>query len=223
MKKQRLQRLASVAAVALALAGAGTIAMGATNALFHSTMSASADTFAAGTVTVDAGTPSTVTCAVTTMMPGDSSAGFGSGSQALAKCSYKVKYTGTAGAWLAVDATVNGGTPNLFTSSATGLQFKMSVNGGADMVSGTSYKMQDGTTTAIASGTPVTNLLVNSVQAATNSEYSIDVEYALPWLAPNSLQGGTSSIALTFHATQSANNPLGTCVVNRQCSTVTWS
>ena len=223
MKKQRLQRLASLAAAALALAVAGSIAMGATNALFHSTMSASANTFAAGTVTVDAGTPASVTCAVTTMMPGDSSTGFGSGSQALAKCSYKVKYTGTAGAWLALDATVNGGTPNLFTASTSGLQFKVSVNGGADMITGTTYKTADGTNTSIASGTAVTNLLINSVQAATNSEYSIDVEYALPWLAPNSLQGGTASLGLTFHATQSANNPLGSCVVNRQCSTVTWS
>lgn len=223
MNKKRLQRLASLVAVALAMAGAGTIAMGATNALFSSTMSASADTFAAGTVTVDTGTPSSVTCAVTTMMPGDSSAGFGGGSLSLAKCSYKVKYTGTAGAWLAVDAVVNGGSPNLFTSTSTGLQFKVSVNGGADMISGTTFKTADGTNTSIASGTPVTNLLINSVQAATNSEYSIDIEYALPLAAPNALQGGTSSIALTFHATQSANNPVGTCVVNRQCSTISWS
>jgi hypothetical protein len=223
MKRQRLQKMASVVAVALALAGAGSIAMGATNALFNSTMSASADTFAAGTVQVEAGTPASVTCAVTTMMPGDSSTGFGSGSLGLAKCSYKVKYTGSAGAWLAVDAVVNGGTPNLFTSTSTGLQYKVSVNGGTDMISGTTFKTADGTNTSIASGTPVTNLLINSVQAATNSEYSIDVEYALPWLAPNSLQGGTSSIALTFHATQSANNPIGTCVANRQCSSITWS
>ena len=223
MKRQRLQKMASVVAVALALAGAGSIAMGATNALFSANSSASANSFAAGTVSVDAGTPASVTCAVTTMMPGDSSAGFGSGSQGLAKCSYKVKYTGTAGAWLAVDAVVNGGTPNLFTATSTGLQYKVSVNGGTDMISGTTFKTADGTNTSIASGTPVTNLLINSVQAATNSEYSIDVEYALPLLAPNSLQGGTSSIALTFHATQSANNPIGTCVVNRQCSSITWS
>ena len=223
MKRQRLQKMASVVAVALALAGAGSIAMGATNALFSANSSASANSFAAGTVSVDAGTPASVTCAVTTMMPGDSSAGFGSGSQGLAKCSYKVKYTGTAGAWLAVDAVVNGGTPNLFTATSTGLQYKVSVNGGTDMISGTTFKTADGTNTSIASGTPVTNLLINSVQAATNSEYSIDVEYALPLLASNSLQGGTSSIALTFHATQSANNPIGTCVVNRQCSSITWS
>lgn len=223
MKKKRLQRVAALAAVVLALAGAGMLAMGATNALFSSTMSSSADTFAAGTVTVEAGTPASVTCAVTTMMPGDSSAGYGSGSASLTKCSYKVKYTGTAGAWLAVDAVVNGGSPNLYTSTANGLQFKVSVNGGTEMINGTTFKTADGTDTTMSSGSSVTNLLVNSVQAATNSEYSIDVEYLLPLAAPNSLQGGTASIALTFHATQSANNPIGTCVVNRQCSTIAWT
>lgn len=222
MKSRFMKVLFSVLAVTSAVAGAGVISMGAASAVFGATQSSGTDTFAAGTVAVAAGTPTSVTCAVTKLMPGDSSVGFGSGSAALAKCSYKVKYTGTAGAWLAVDVAINGGSTNLFTGTATGLQYKVSVNGGGNMVNGTTYKTSAGTDTTIQSGTPVQNLLINTTQAATDSEYSIDVEYALPIAAPNALQGGTSSLGLTFHATQSANNPIGACVINQQCSTVTW-
>jgi hypothetical protein len=90
------------------------------------------------------------------------------------------------------------------------------------MVNGTTYKTAAGVDTTVVSGTPVTNLLINTVQAVQNDEFSIDVTYALPIAAPNALQGGTSSLALTFHAIQSANNPIGTCAVNKQCSTITW-
>lgn len=222
MKTKITKALLSSLAVVSALAGAGAISMGAASAVFGATQNNSVDTFASGTVTVGAGTPASVSCAVTRMMPGDSSVGFGSGSAALAKCSYKVKYTGTSGAWLGVDVAVNGGSTNLFTGTATGLQFKVSVNGGGLMVNGTTYKTIAGADTTIQSGTTVQNLLINTTQAATDSEYSIDVEYALPIAAPNALQGATASMALTFHATQSANNPIGACVVNQQCSTVTW-
>ena len=210
-------------ALASSVGAAGVLTIGATNALFGATETSATNTFAAGTVAVAAGTPSSVTCAVTGMVPGDSSAGYGSGSESLVKCSYKVKYTGTSGAWLGVDVAVAGGTPNLYTGTATGLQLKVSVNGSAAMVNGTTYKTAAGVDTTVVSGTPVTNLLINTVQAAQNDEFSIDVTYALPIAAPNALQGGTSSLALTFHAIQSANNPIGTCAVNKQCSTITWS
>jgi len=210
-------------ALASSVGAAGVLTIGATNALFGATETSATNTFAAGTVSVAAGTPSSVTCAVTGMVPGDSSAGYGSGSESLVKCSYKVKYTGTSGAWLGVDVAVAGGTPNLYTGTATGLQLKVSVNGSAAMVNGTTYKTAAGVDTTVVSGTPVTNLLINTVQAAQNDEFSIDVTYALPIAAPNALQGGTSSLALTFHAIQSANNPIGTCAVNKQCSTITWS
>lgn len=222
MKSKITKALLSSLAVVSALAGAGAISMGAASAVFGATENNAVDSFAAGTVSVGAGTPSSVTCAVSKMMPGDSSVGFGSGSAALAKCSYKVKYTGTSGAWLGVDVAVNGGSTNLFTGAATGLQFKVSVNGGGLMVNGTTYKTIAGADTTIQSGTTVQNLLINTTQAATDSEYSIDIEYALPLAAPNALQGATASMALTFHATQSANNPIGSCVANQQCSTVTW-
>jgi predicted ribosomally synthesized peptide with SipW-like signal peptide len=222
--KTKIIKLITVAiALASSVGAAGVLTIGATNALFGATETSATNTFAAGTVSVAAGTPSSVTCAVTGMVPGDSSAGYGSGSESLVKCSYKVKYTGTSGAWLGVDVNLAGGTPNLYTGTATGLQLKVSVNGSAAMVNGTTYKTAAGVDTTVVSGTPVTNLLINTVQAVQNDEFSIDVTYALPIAAPNALQGGTSSLALTFHAIQSANNPIGTCAVNKQCSTITWS
>ncbi|MEY4031135.1 MAG: hypothetical protein RL573_46, partial [Actinomycetota bacterium] len=39
----------------------------------------------------------------------------------------------------------------------------------------------------------------------------------------NSLQGGTASITLTFHAVQAANQSVGSCVAGQQCSTIVWS
>jgi hypothetical protein len=223
MKTKFMKVMVTSLALVSALAGAGAVSIGAANAVFGASQSNSVDTFAAGTVTVGAGTPASVTCAVTGMMPGDSSIGFGSGSLALAKCSYKVKYTGTSGAWLGVDVAVNGGSTNLYTGTATGLQYKVSVGGVGSMIAGTTYKTIAGAATPVVSGTPVQNLLISTTQAATSSEYSIDIEYALPITAANALQGGTSSIGLTFHATQSANNPIGACVANQQCSTLTWS
>ena len=153
MKTKLTKVVLSSLAVVSALVGAGAISMGAASAVFGASQNGSTDTFAAGTVTVGAGTPASVSCAVTRMMPGDSSVGFGSGSAALAKCSYKVKYTGTSGAWLGVDVAVNGGSTNLFTGTSSGLQFKVSVNGGGLMVNGTTYKTIAGTDTTIQSGT----------------------------------------------------------------------
>ena len=222
MKIKAVRLVTNSLAVATSLAAVGVLALGTTSALFSATESKATDTFAAGTVSVDAGTPSSVACNVTNMMPGDSSAGFGSGSESLVACSYKVKYTGSAGAWLAVDAAIAGGTPNLFTGTATGLQFKISVNGAAAMIDGTTYKTAAGVATTVVSGTPVTNLLINTTQAAQGDEFSIDVVYALPIAAANALQGGTANLGLTFHAAQSSNNPIGSCVANRQCSTITW-
>ena len=219
-------------ALATSLAAVGVLAVGTTSALFSATQSKAADTFAAGTVSVGLSSTPSVACNVTAMMPGDSSAGFGSGSGSLVACSYNVKYTGSAGAWLAVDVAVGTGTPNLFNGAATGLQFKISINGATStpILDGTTYKTIGGTATAVVAGTPVANLLINPTAALATSpspaalgdEFTIDVVYALPLTAPNALQGGSATLGLTFHAAQSANNPIGSCVTFRQCSTVTW-
>ncbi|MBM3638955.1 MAG: hypothetical protein FJW98_05910 [Actinobacteria bacterium] len=64
---------------------------------------------------------------------------------------------------------------------------------------------------------------MSATPATKNTSVLFNVNYLLPTLAPNALQGGTTSVALTFHAVQSANQPIGSCVAGRQCNSITWS
>ncbi|MEY3744691.1 MAG: hypothetical protein RLZ48_369, partial [Actinomycetota bacterium] len=123
----------------------------------------------------------------------------------------------------AVDVTVTAGTTALYTATSSGLQMKVGVNGGATVMSGTTYKNTSGADTTLVSGTPVTNILLSTTPAATNDASTFNIDYLLPLLAPNSLQGGTASITLTFHAVQAANQSVGSCVAGQQCSTIVWS
>lgn len=221
--KNRTTRIASsLGSVALAFAAVSALAVGATMALFSATQTSGSNTFAAGTVSVGLGSTST-TCTVTNMMPGDSSANYGSGSASLTPCDYRVKYTGSGAAWLAVDVAVTAGSPALYTATSSGLQLKIGVNGGASMVSGTTFKTQGGADTTLTAGSTVTDLLVSSVPATTDDLVNFDIDYLLPLLAPNALQGGTATVTLTFHAVQSSNQPIGGCVAGRQCSDITWN
>ena len=222
MKNRTTRFASSLGSVALAFAAVSALTVGATMALFSATQTSGSNTFAAGTVSVGLGSTST-TCTVTNMMPGDSSANYGSGSASLTPCDYRVKYTGSAAAWLAVDVAVTAGSPALYTATSSGLQLKIGVNGGASMVSGTTFKTQAGTNTTLTAGSPVTNLLVSSVPATTDDLVTFDIDYLLPLIAPNALQGGTTTVTLTFHAVQSSNQPIGGCVAGRQCSDITWS
>ena len=222
MKNRTTRFASSLGSVALAFAAVSALAVGATMALFSATQTSGSNTFAAGTVSVGLGSTST-TCTVTNMMPGDSSANYDSGSASLTPCDYRVKYTGSGAAWLAVDVAVTAGSPALYTATSSGLQLKIGVNGGASMVSGTTFKTQAGANTTLTAGSPVTNLLVSSVPATTDDLVNFDIDYLLPLLAPNSLQGGTATVTLTFHAVQSSNQPIGGCVAGRQCSDITWS
>ena len=210
-----------IAAVAAAVAAAGTLTLGGTWALFGATESSADNTFSAGTVEVGTVAGST-TCTVSTLMPGDSSTNYGSGSASLTPCSYKVKYTGSASAWLAVDIAIGSGSPSLFTGTSTGLQLVVK-NGSTTLLNGTTYKTITGTDTTATTSAAVANLLLSTTPAATDDELQFDVNYLLPLLAPNALQGGSASITLTFHAVQSSNQPIGSCVVGRQCNTIVWS
>ena len=222
MKNRTTRFASSLGSVALAFAAVSALAVGATMALFSATQTSGSNTFAAGTVSVGLGSTST-TCTVTNMMPGDSSANYGSGSASLTPCDYRVKYTGSGAAWLAVDVAVTAGSPALYTATSGGLQLRIGVNGGASMVSGTTFKTQGGADTTLTAGSTVTNLLVSSVPATTDDLVNFDIDYLLPLLAPNALQGGTATVTLTFHAVQSSNQPIGGCVAGRQCSDITWS
>ena len=206
----------------LALAAVGTLTVGATSSLFSASASSSANTFATGTVAVGLGDSPSVTCNVTEMSPGDSSAGASTGSKSLGTCSYNVKYTGSLPAWLSVDVAVSTSGTNLYTAGSTGLQFAVK-NGATNIIDGVNYKTIAGTNTPITSGVTVEHILLNDTPVQGPNSRSIDIDYLLPLLAPNTLQGGNTSMTLTFRAVQSANQPIGSCVAGRQCNTITWS
>lgn len=216
--KKALKGLGVVAAIA----AAGALVIGTTNALYSASESSATNTFNSGTVTVGLGSTST-TCAISNMVPGDSSTGYGTGSQALTQCNYKVKYTGSASAWLAVDIAVNAGSTPLYTASADGLQLLVKTSTGTTLMNNTTYKNPAGTDTTLAAGSSAANLLLSTSPAVADDTFQFNIDYLLPLLSPNTTQGGSASITITFHAVQSGNQPILSCVAGRQCNTITWS
>lgn len=213
--------LRNLGALACMVVATSALAVGTTSALFSASAASGASTFATGTVTVGPGGTST-TCAVANMMPGDSSTNYGSGSASLAPCDYRVKYTGSSPAWLAADITVTAGSTALYTATSTGLQMKVAVTGGPTLMNGTTVMSAAGSTVPVVSGTATGNILLSTTPAATNDTVRFDIDYLLPLLAPNTLQGGTVSVTITFRAAQAANQPLGTCLAGRLCSDISW-
>lgn len=221
MNTSRKRPLALFGGGLAAIGAVGVLTLGTTLSLFSDSDTSATNTFVAGTVEVGPDGAST-TCSVGQIMPGDSSTNFGSGSAAMTPCTYNVRYTGTAPAWLAVDVLIAGGTPNLFTGTGDGLQFLVRADGVTEIVDGTSYSNSGGSPTVVSAGNVVTDILVSGTPAVTNDTLQFDIDYLLPLLAPNALQGGTAEITLTFHAVQSANQPIGSCVAGRQCLDITW-
>jgi hypothetical protein len=164
-------------------------------------------------------------------LPGDSSAGAPIGGKTAATCTYNVKYTGSASAWLGVDVTVTNGSTPLYDGSATGLQIYLKDGSTTYLTStapavGTTYVKEGGTSASLPAGT-TSNLLVSTSPATTNTAVSFTLDYAVPIATGNSYQGGSATVTLTFHAVQSNNNALPSdCAAGQQCnpgSTFVWS
>jgi hypothetical protein len=226
------KRIALAVGVAASIGAIAATASGLTFGLYSGSAASAGNTFTSGTVSVGTGTPTSVTCTITNMVPGDSSAGAPIGSKADTTCTYNVKYTGSASAWLAVDVAVSNGSTSLYDGTATGLQLYLKDAAPATYLTstaptaGTTFKNQAGTATTL----PVTgalDLLVSTTAAATNTAVSFSLDYALPIASGITYQGGSTTVTLTFHAVQSANNPLPTgCAAGSQClpgSGFVWS
>lgn len=231
MKRAVKKRLALGGAIVATLAAVATLVGGVSFGLFSSNGTSGANTFTAGTVTVGPGSPSSVTCTIPAMLPGDSSAGAPIGSKADTTCTYNMKYTGTASAWLGVDVTVTNGSTALYDGTATGLQLYLKAGSTTFLTStaptaGTTYTAQGGTATSLSAGT-TTNLLVSTTPATANTAVSFTLDYALPVATGNSYQGGSATVTLTFHAVQSGDNALpSACAAGQQCnpgSSFVWS
>ena len=231
MKLSVKKRVALAAGIAVIIGAVATMASGLTFGLYSASEASTGNSFTSGTVSVGTGTPTSVTCTITNMVPGDSSAGAPVGSKADTTCTYNVKYTGSASAWLAVDVAVSNGSTSLYDGTATGLQMYLKDASTTYLTStaptaGTTYKTTAGTATSLPA-TGIQNLLV-STAATTNTATSFSLDYALPIASGNTYQGGSTTVTLTFHAVQSANNPLpATCTTaGQQClpgSGFVWS
>ena len=205
---------------AVLMAGALGFAAWGTTALFSDSLTNSADSFTSGTVTVGNG-PTSTTCSVTQLAPGDSSTGYGSGSADKVRCTFNVQYTGSLPAYLGVDVNLLNGATALYTGAADGLQMNIAANG-VSVMTGTSFKNQAGSSVPVVAGTAVNNVLLSTSPVTTGQAVAFTVDYLLPLAAPNALQAGTASVQLTFHAVQSANQTTA-CVAGRQCTTIVWS
>jgi len=231
MSKKRKKWLAIIAGSVATAGAAATLAGGVTFGLFSASGAGGGNTFTGGTVTVAAGTPASVTCSITNMVPGDSSAGAPIGSKAATACTYNMKYTGSATAYLAVDVAVSNGTTSLYDGTATGLQLYLKDGTTTYLTStaptaGTTFTAQGGTATLLPIGTTA-NLLVSPTPAATGTAVSFTLNYAVPIASGNTYQGGSATVTLTFHAVQAGNNPVtAACVAGQQCNATTtflWS
>jgi hypothetical protein len=228
------------AALGCLLAGVAAVTAGAGLARMSTAESGGANSFAAETLSVTTGSPASVTCTTTGLLPGVSSAGAPIGTQTASTCTFNVEYTGGISARLGVDIAVTGGPTSLFSSgSSTGLQLYLTdasstsyVTSNASNTGGTgdtTYTGEGGAPVALpAAG--ISDLLVSRTAAMNGTTVNFSLDYALPQDSANTFQGGSVTIVLTFHAVQSANNTLpADCLAGQQCnaggdgSTFAWS
>lgn len=220
--KQRQEEHRSRLAGLLALLALGSLTLSTTMALFSDSKVSSNQQISAGTVTIGDGAAD-VTCNVSTLMPGDSSTAYGSGSADRTKCEFNVEYTGSGSAYLGLDVAVTNGSTSLYSGTSQGLQLKVK-SGSVTFVDGTTYAAEStGTATTLSAGTPVQHILLSTTPATAGTSVPITVDYLLPLLAPNSYQGGSMSLTLTLRAVQSANQSIGSCVAGRPCTAISWS
>lgn len=221
MKQRTTQRRSKLGGL-LAVMALGSLAMSTTMALFSDSKTSSTQEISAGTVTIGDGA-SDVTCNVNTLMPGDSSTAYGSGSADRTKCEFNLEYTGSGSAYIGVDVAITNGSTVLYSGTASGLQFKIR-SGAVSFVNGTSYSAEStGASTTISAGTPVENMLLSTTAATNGTVIPVSIDYMLPLASPNSFQGGSVSVVLTVHAVQSSNQSIGSCVAGRPCSALAWS
>lgn len=207
--------LLALLAVAATGTGIGTLS------LFTDVQTPAANTFESGTVKLGLGS-ATSTCTVPVLVPGDSSAGWGSGSANRPTCRVELEYTGSAEAWLGVDVLVDGAASNLFTGGSDGIQLKVRTKAGVSVIDNTSYRDAAGTARTLAVGSRVDGILLAGAPAVTGDKLVVELDYLLPTAAPNAMQGRGTTVTFTFRAAQSSNQPVLACVAGRQCGTITW-
>src|SRR5579872_4156133 len=211
------KRLLTAAAALATIASIVALATGVTFGLFSANTSSNAQSNTFSSVTVSIGNPTSVSCTVSNMVPGDDSSGYTPDPGArtdsqTAPCTYTVTYTGNVPAYIGLGLATSG--TGLYDGSSNGLQFQVS----------------DGTNNYTASGVLNTNspsdpLFVSKDNPGAGA-HTFTVNYALPLGSPNSYQGKNTTVTLTVYAVLAGNNGSGSCTAGVQCSTsgvASWS
>ena len=221
------RRLVLVTGVVGIVAAVAVLATGVSLAFFSARAGAESNTFSAGTVTL--ATNATSTCTVTALLPG----------QTPSPCRLQATYGGSVSGWMALDvlvATKSGAPGNtaLYNplDSSNDLQITVTDNQGSPITYvSPSTNLGSAIPCPAGSGFNGTftcyqlNDLLVSTTAFTNSSSSITFTTSVTLPASNgtAYQGGTASIVLTVHATQSNNNPATGCTSGQPCTSVHWS
>jgi hypothetical protein len=207
--KKRL--LIGASAISGFSAGAMLLA-GTTFGFFSAATNPQSNSFTAGTVTLS--TPVSVPCTITNLVPGDQTSGYtpanpNQTNAAVAQCTFSVNYTGSVPAFIGLDLATSG--TGLYDSTSNGLQFQIKDNNGGTYATG-----------GVLNGG--SNLFVASDPGGTTA-HSFTVDYALPSSAPNSYQGLNTTLTLTVHAVQAANNGSASgCTAGHVCAGIhNWS
>lgn len=193
----------SLAAVAAVLAI--TLAFGSQN----TTAGSSTGSATTGSVTI--GNPTSTTCPIYNMQPGDSSTGYrptpaGQTDPQTQPCSFSVTYSGNLPAYIGLGAATTG--TGLYDGTGNGLQFQISDNH-------TSYTNSGAINTNSASSP----LYVAADAGNDSVTYTFTVNYALPRISPSTYRGLNTTLTLTVYAVQSGGNGLSSaCTAGSQCS-----
>ncbi|HEY3907540.1 MAG TPA: hypothetical protein VGM14_26785 [Streptosporangiaceae bacterium] len=224
-----------ISATATSLGAVATLATGVTFGLFSASVTSAPNEFSSGSVTL--GTPTQVTCHITSMLPGQSSTNAPIGDNTDAPCTYDVTYTGSTDAYLAVDISVyNPSTtaPDLYDGSDSGLQLYLAdtthdvayVTGDtvAAPTKGTTFLADTGTGTptqttlplnaAPTGGPPVyhstQDLLSTAAPVASGATVALNLDYAIP-TGSGAFNGGDADVVLTIHAVQDTSSNVLAC------------
>jgi hypothetical protein len=239
MRSAAKRRLALVAATATTLGAVTTLATGFTFGLFSASVTSAPNTFSTGTVTL--GTPTQVTCNISGIVPGDSSAGAPIGDNSDGTCSFAVSYTGSVDAYLAVDISVYNpdagtGGPSLYDGSDTGLQLYLAdPTGGAggtpltyvsgdtvaDPTKGTTFLADTAATPASTTlplndpptgAPPVYNNTADLLATSSPVAAGKTVTLDLDYALPaGSAATGNTDVVLTIHAVQDTSSNVLKC------------
>jgi hypothetical protein len=235
MRSAAKRRLVLISATATSLGAVATLATGVTFGLFSASVTSAPNEFSSGSVTL--GTPTQVTCHISGMLPGESSANAPIGNNADETCTYDVTYTGTTDAYLAVDISVyNPSTtaPDLYDGSDSGLQLYLAdttndvtyVTGDtvAAPTKGTTFLADTGTGTPTQTTLPLNppptgappvytstaDLLATPAPVAAGATVQLNLDYAIP-TGSAAFNGGDADVVLTIHAVQDTNANVLAC------------